>query len=121
MNGSLKFFFLLLPWFGMIGFAFLYIDVTVDQATAEHYGGQSFDQKTEANRKLEIYVSKRRSYETDKEAFEKLGYIAVEQYDGKYRPWINTELGLVKFDEMGFIEKICEPISLLNDPDCPPS
>ena len=120
MQRALKVTFLILPWLGMAFFAFLYMDQLVTNATTHTYGKQSFDALTDANQKLKKYIYVRRTHKTDENAFKELGLIKSEQYNGKYAPWINTEIGLIKFDQSGFVENICDQTGMLSDPDCPP-
>jgi hypothetical protein len=69
---------------------------------------------------LHDFTIKRRKFQNDLIAFEKLNLIDENQYDGKYEPWMVTKLGLIKFDDTGFIENICGISSGLNNPNCPP-
>jgi hypothetical protein len=75
---------------------------------------------SQSEKNLEEYIKNRRGYKTDIEAFETLDMIFEDQKGDKYAPWLVTKLGLVRFDDSGFIEKICFLPSGLNDSDCPP-
>ena len=120
MQRALKVSFLILPWLGMAFFAYLYLGQLMINATTNTYGKQSFDDLNRANQKLKKYISSRRAHATDMTAFDELGFINLEQYDVKYLPWLSTEIGLVKFDDTGFIVNICDATSRLNGPGCPP-
>lgn len=73
----------------------------------------------EHNAELSSYVQNRRTFSTDLDAFESLNLIHSDQFDGKYDPWISTDLGLVRFDEEGFIVSICRPGGGINRSECP--
>jgi len=110
-----------LPWVGMAIFAFLYFIKTIDLAVVDHYSNDSYGKLAEDHQSLENYVIARKSHSSDLAAFEALELIQDYQYDGKYSPWLNTKIGLVRFDETGFIIQICDSFDLLNSTDCPPN
>ena len=69
---------------------------------------------------FEGFIESRNHQTSDLENFRTLGLISEKQYDGKYLPWLNTELGLVRFNEDGFIVAICEKSAANEDlGDCP--
>ena len=103
----------------MFFLGFLYLGTYADLAAADHYSSQTFRDMKSQQDQFARYIKSRGSYKNDKIAFQKLGLISPNQYDGKYEPWLNTEMGFIEFDADGFIISICPVSSGLNHPECP--
>jgi len=108
------------PWIGMAVLGFLYLGTYMNLSAADHYSSQTFRDMASHQEVLTDYTKSRRDFENDEMAFQNLGLILANQNDGKYEPWLNTKMGLVKFDAEGFIVAICSPSTGLNNPECPP-
>ncbi|MEE9347850.1 MAG: hypothetical protein V3U82_06620 [Robiginitomaculum sp.] len=120
MNKSLKSVVRIFPWAGMIFFGFLYVKIFT-QGIGSNYLDETFRDMSTQIEQLSDYIKLRREYENDKLAFEELGLISTDDFDGKYDPWINTQLGLIRFDSNGFIVAYCSVTHEYNDPECPPN
>lgn len=119
MKRPLKVALTIVPWIGLVLFAYLFIGTQVTLGAADHYSAQTFDALSSHNEKLASYVKARGKFANDKFAFQELGLIYEDQIDGKHEPWILTELGLVKFDNEGFVERICNSAIGISHLDCP--
>ena len=120
MNKYIKIGFQVFPWIGMFVLGYLWLGTFANLAAADHYSAQTFRDMKSQQEQLTSYIKSRRNYENDQVAFQKLDLISSDQYDGKYEPWLHTEMGFIKFDANGFIVAVCPVSSGLNHPECPP-
>ena len=96
--------------------AYLVIDIAITNS----YTADSFRHVSKQRQGLEEFVEGRDPQASDLENFRALGLVQERQFDGKYLPWLNTELGLIRFNEDGSVLAICEtPASQADLGDCP--
>ena len=84
-----------------------------------NYMEESYSRLEAHSTGLEAFLANRDPDMSDLMAFTTLGLINANQFDGKYDPWIDTQLGFILFDGGGKVAKICGPASALNSVDCP--
>ena len=92
----------------------------IDLAITSSYRADSYRHVSKQMQGLEDFIERRDSQVSDLENFRALELIEERQFGGKYLPWLNTDLGLVRFNDGGSIVAICE-IPASNDDlgDCP--
>lgn len=112
--------FAIIPWGLAVLFLALWLGLILDRNLGYYYDEQGYTQMSINEIALENYITSRRGFETDLDAFESLQLIDADQYNGKYEPWTNTKLGLIRFDESGFITDICQLPAHTGDQNCPP-
>ena len=120
MTNYLKLGLKVFPWLGMLLFLGLYLVTLMDQALKDHYSGQTYEEMKTRQKQLVSTVVLSRDFDNHREYFAAEGWLDVDSYGGKYAPWTNTQMGLVRFDENGFINAVCAPELDQNERQCPP-
>ena len=121
MRKYLKIALMVFPWAGMIVLIVVHQLALVGWSINEKSWDMQREWLENDNARLVEFVKAREIQSNDKAAFERLGWIESYQFDGKYAPWPHTDLGLVMFDEDGFISKICFMRRSIDTTDCPPN
>ena len=96
--------------------AYLLLDLGISSS----YLSESYARTSRQMQGLENFITNRDYQASDLENFRALGLMNDQQYNGKYLPWLNTKLGLVRFNDDGFLVAICQTPAFLADMgDCP--
>jgi len=117
MNRFMKTGIKILPWIGMIFLGILYVMTLIGQQVGNHYQNDYKNLLEIKFSEMVHYLEVRAEYNSDKLAFEHLGMIADYQ-DDRHPVWTATNIGMVKFDSEGTIEKICNSVIIPNE-SCP--